>query len=110
MASLTGTRFLFFTTSPRSPMKIIPENDASISHFFTLHNLNIEFYGGKSVIVPLELNVFIKMVEDSYKADYTPTPDNVKSLFEYSKKVSKTAENEKDWFNKVKDKALNWLA
>lgn len=85
-------------------------NDASISHFFTLHNLNIEFYGGKSVIVPLELNVFIKMVEDSYKADYTPTPDNVKSLFEYSKKVSKTAENEKDWFNKVKDKALNWLA
>lgn len=85
-------------------------NDASISHFFTLHNLNIEFYGGKSVIVPLELNVFIKMVEDSYKADYTPTPDNVKSLFEYSKKVSKTAENEKDWFNKVKVKALNWLA
>lgn len=85
-------------------------NDASISHFFTLHNLNIEFYGGKSVIVPLELNVFIKMVEDSYKADYTPTLDNVKSLFEYSKKVSKTAENEKDWFNKVKDKALNWLA
>lgn len=25
MESLTGTRFLFFTTSPRSPMKIIPE-------------------------------------------------------------------------------------
>lgn len=25
MASLRGNRFLFFTTSPRSPMKMVPE-------------------------------------------------------------------------------------
>lgn len=40
--------------------------------------MNIAFYGGKSVIVPLELDVFINMVEQSYNAGYVPNPQQVK--------------------------------
>lgn len=45
-------------------------NESCIAYFYALHTMNIAFYGGKSVIVPLELDVFINMVEQSYKAGY----------------------------------------
>lgn len=85
-------------------------NDSCIAHFYTLHLANIAFYGGKSIILPLELEVFEKMVEQSGKADYTPSPDKVRSLCEYSMKVAQAALSEKEWYEAVKAKALNWLA
>lgn len=85
-------------------------NDSCIAHFYTLHLANIAFYGGKSIILPLELDVFEKMVEQSGKADYTPNPDQVRSLCEYSMKAAQAASSEKEWYEAVKAKALNWLA
>lgn len=84
-------------------------NDACIAHFYGLHNLNISYYGGKSVIVPLPLNVFKKMLEDSFKASYTPNPKQVRDFFEYSKTVAANSSSERDWYNKIVEKALNWL-
>lgn len=84
-------------------------NEACIAHFYGLHNLNISYYGGKSVIVPLPLNVFKKMLEDSFKASYIPNPEQVKSFFEYSRTVASTSHSEQEWYNKVVEKALNWL-
>jgi len=89
---------------------IAPEiNEACIAHFYTLHKTNISYYGGISIIVPLPLSVFQKMVEDSYKASYTPQPQQVKHLFEYSNKIAITSTDEKVWFNEITNKALNWL-
>ena len=84
-------------------------NEACIAHFYGLHNLNISYYGGKSVIVPLPLNVYKKMLEDSFKASYTPNPQQVKSFFEYSKTIASNSHSEQEWYNKVVEKALNWL-
>ena len=84
-------------------------NEACIAHFYGLHNLNISYYGGKSVIVPLPLNVFKKMLEDSFKASYTPNPQQVKSFFEYSKSIASESHSEQEWYNKIVEKALNWL-
>lgn len=84
-------------------------NEACIAHFYGLHNLNISYYGGKSVIVPLPLNVFKKMLEDSFKASYIPNPEQVKSFFEYSRTVASTSHSEQEWYNKVVEKALKWL-
>lgn len=85
-------------------------NDSCIAHFYTLHLANIAYYGGKSVILPLELGVFEKMVEQSEKADYTPNPEQVKRLCEFSMIAAQSASNEKEWYEAVKSKALNWLA
>lgn len=71
--------------------------------------MNIVFYGGQSVIVPLQLDIFINMVEQSYGAGYVPGPDQIKEIFEYSLEQAKTAQDEKEWYAKIKDKALNWL-
>lgn len=78
-------------------------------HFYALHNMNISYYGGKSVIVPMSLNVFQKMLEDSYKAGYIPNPSRLKRFFEYSKELAKTCENEEVWYRGMEEKALNWL-
>lgn len=84
-------------------------NESCIAYFYALHTMNIAFYGGKSVIVPLELDVFINMVEQSYKAGYVPNPQQVKSIFEYSLEQAKKSADENEWYVKVKEKALNWL-
>lgn len=84
-------------------------NEACVAHFYALHKMNISFYGGESVIVPLPLNLFQKMVEDSYKADYEPNASQVKSFFEFSKSLASQCNDEQDWYAGMKERALNWL-
>ncbi len=89
---------------------IAPKINAScIAYFYALHTMNIAFYGGKSVIVPLELDVFINMVEQSYKSGYIPNSKQVKGIFEYSIEQAKISSDENEWYAKIKEKALNWL-
>lgn len=85
-------------------------NENVITHFFTLHHLNLSMHGGYAYIVPLSLDVFEKMVEDSYKASTIPTPYDIKKLFDYSIMVAKSGINEVEWFKKINEKALAWLA
>lgn len=76
---------------------IAPKINASgIVYFYALHTTNIAFYGGESVIVPLELDVFINMVEQSYAVGYVPNPRQVKSIFEYSIKQEKISADENE--------------
>ena len=89
---------------------IAPEiNEACIAHFYALHKMNISYYGGVSTIVPLPLSIFQKMVEDSYKASYTPQPQQVKRFFERSNEIAETSTDEKVWYQKITTEALNWL-
>lgn len=50
------------------------------------------------------------MVEQSENANYTPNPEQVRRLCEYSMEVAQSASNEKEWYEAIKAKALNWLA
>lgn len=84
-------------------------NDACKAHFYALHKMNIQYYGGTSTIVPLPLNIFIKMVEDSYNATYVPEPRHIQRFFEHSNHLANSTENEVDWYNGITEKALNWL-
>lgn len=84
-------------------------NEACIAHFYALHKMNISYYGGTSTIVPLPLNIFLKMLEDSYKASYIPEPKHVKRFFERSNELANSTDNEIDWYNGITQEALNWL-
>lgn len=85
-------------------------NEACVAHFYALHKMNISYYGGKSTIVPLPLNIFCKMVEDSYKASYIPQPNQVRRFFERSNELVETCGNEQVWFEQLKQEALSWLS
>lgn len=84
-------------------------NEACVAHFYALHNMNISYYGGKSVIVPLPLRIFRKMLEDSYNVGYKPNPAKVKRFFEYSESFARTCKDENSWYGQIEEKALHWL-
>jgi hypothetical protein len=99
------------TDKPTYCLFIAPNiNEACIAHFYALHKINISYYGGTTTIIPLPLKVFIKMLADSYNASYVPEPKHVQSFFEYSNKLAQESSTEMDWYNKITEKALNWLA
>jgi len=85
-------------------------NEASIAHFFTLSKTNISYYGGTSIIVPLELDVFMKMVENSYGAKFIPTPQHIRELFDYAQEVANTAQDETQWYKQLQERASKWVA
>jgi AlwI restriction endonuclease len=98
------------TEKPAYCLFIAPNiNDSCKAHFYALHKMNIQFYGGTSTIVPLPLSVFIKMVEDSYNANYVPEPRHVQRFFERSNELANSTNNEVDWYNGITQEALNWL-
>jgi len=98
------------TGKPSYCLFIAPDiNEACIAHFYALHKMNISYYGGVSTIVPLPISVFQKMVDDSYKASYTPQPQHVKRFFERSNEIADSSSDEKDWYKDITKEALNWL-
>ncbi|MCD8395392.1 MAG: AlwI family type II restriction endonuclease [Bacteroidales bacterium] len=84
-------------------------NAACVAHFYQLHHLSISFYGGKSIIVPMPINIFQKMVEDSYRVDFTPNPSHIQHFFEKSMEIAQRSENEIQWYNELMAVAANWL-
>ena len=84
-------------------------NPATVSFFYMLQKTNIDFYGGASTIIPLDYEAFEKMLDDSFKAKYTPDQKQVKSIFTFSKEYAMKATGEQDWYNAVLQKALTWL-
>lgn len=84
-------------------------NESCIAYFFALHKMNISYYGGSTVIVPIELDVFMKMVKSSYDADYIPNPNQIKNIFEFSLEKAQEASSESEWYSAIKNKTLNWL-
>jgi len=98
------------TNKPAYCLFIAPNiNDACIAHFYALHKMNISYYGGTSTIIPLPLNIFIKMVGDSHNANYVPEPRHIQQFFEHSNELANTTNNEIEWYNGITQKALNWL-
>ena len=98
------------TGKPSYCLFIAPTINAStIAFCYMLHKTNVAFYGGKSVILPLTLKVFRKMLEDSYKADYIPSPSQVKHLFEFSEEIIDTCLTEEEWYSRITDAAIKWL-
>jgi len=84
-------------------------NNSCIAYFYSLYKINISYYGGYSYVLPLELDVFIKMLRDSFKASYIPNPEQVEKLFKKSIEYAKESSNENDWYLKIKSYALHWI-
>lgn len=83
-------------------------NEACIAHFFTLHKLDIPFYGGRSIIVPLPLAVFRQMLEQTRTAHDKPTAESIRRLFEFSRESAGATDNPDTWYRELIEAALNW--
>lgn len=85
-------------------------NPASIAHFFMLSKVNVAHYGGKATIVPMELDTFMKMIDNSYNAKYVPTPQHMRDIFNFARQSADTATDETQWYNAIQEFAQTWVA
>lgn len=85
-------------------------NPAVIAHFFTLNRTNISYYGGKSKIVPLDLDLFMKLVENSYNYKTQPKSSDIRKLLDTIINKVHSSENETEWYDYIQSCANNWLA
>ena len=85
-------------------------NPSSIAHFFMLSKVNVAHYGGKATIVPLELDTFMKMIDNSYNAKFVPTPQHMRDIFNFAKKSAETAQDENQWYSGIQKFAQAWVA
>ena len=85
-------------------------NPASIAHFFMLSKVNVAHYGGKATIVPMELDTFMRMIDNSYSARFVPTPQHMLDIFTFAKQSAESAEDEMQWYRAVQEFAQTWVA
>ncbi|WP_273186962.1 AlwI family type II restriction endonuclease [Dialister succinatiphilus] len=85
-------------------------NAACLAHFFALNKIDITYYGGKTKIIPLELDQFMKLVENSYNYSTTPTPQNIRQFLDEVIHQEETATDESDWNDKIQACVSKWLA
>lgn len=87
-------------------------NDATIAFFYGLHKTPIDFYGGETIIVPLELKYFEKMLEDAYRVDYIPSPAHIRHFFERALYLADRQTGQdawRIWYEDIKHLATAWL-
>lgn len=85
-------------------------NHATLAHFFGLNHFSIAYYGGKSKIIPLELDQFMKLVENSYNYQTQPTSTDIRRFLDFVMKKCEYAEDEKQWSYEIQACVDNWLS
>ncbi len=82
-------------------------SEATLAHFFALHKINISYYGGKSKIIPIDVQILVNILK------HAKDKGGIKSseLYAYMNYLSKKAteiNNEEQWFDIIKRTSSNW--
>lgn len=85
-------------------------NNACLAHFFALNKIGISYYGGKTKIIPLELDQFMRLVENSYSYPTQPTPHNIRQFLDEIMQQEEFSVDENDWKDRIQDCVIKWLA
>jgi len=85
-------------------------NPAALMHFYALNKINNHYYGGKTKIIPLELDQFMMLVENSYNHIEQPNSSDVQNFLNSAIEQGELAENENDWRERIQNCVACWLA
>lgn len=85
-------------------------NKATWAHFFGLNQIkNIAAYGGTPKIIPLELDAFMKLVENSYTYSENPKSADVRMFLQGAIEAVAQSEDENDWRRRIQHCVDRWL-
>lgn len=84
-------------------------NEATIAHFFLLNKTPVHFYGGTSKIIPLSMEYFICLIDNSYNHQSRPDSNDIRRFLDNSINHINTSTNEIDWIMNINNEAMNWL-
>lgn len=85
-------------------------NAATLAHFYGLNHLSIALYGGKSKIIPLELDQFMRLIENSYNYETQPEPKDIRRFLDYAIMLCEKATDENNWRSGIQACVDMWLA
>lgn len=85
-------------------------NPAALMHFYALNQMNNRYYGGKTKIIPIELEQFMKLVENSYNHANHPSPVDVRRFLDAVISKISDAKNEQEWGEMIQYCVDRWLA
>lgn len=85
-------------------------NPATLAHVYGLNHLSIALYGGKSKIVPLELDQFMKLIENLYNYETQPIPSDIWRFLDCAIKLCEKATDENHWRYGIQACVDMWLA
>lgn len=84
-------------------------NKASLAHFFALNKIGISYYGGKTKIIPLDLDQFMRLVENSYNYCTQPTPHHIRQFLDDVMLQEEFSIDENDWNDRIQNCVSQWL-
>lgn len=84
-------------------------NASTLAHFYGLNHLPIALYGGKSKIIPLELDQFMRLVENSYNHPSQPASNDVKRFLDAAISEGEASSDENDWRVRIQKCVDEWL-
>jgi hypothetical protein len=89
-------------------------NPAALSHFYALNQINIGYYGGKAQIIPLDLDLFMRLIDTAYNfqndTQIRPNPDDVQRFLDSVIEQIALSTDENDWSDKIQNCVDRWLA
>jgi len=85
-------------------------NPAALSHFYALNQISIGYYGGKAQIIPLELDQFMRLVDNAYNNADRPEPQDVKRFLASAIEQVPLVANETEWSERIQTCIDQWLA
>lgn len=84
-------------------------NKACLAHFYALNKIGISYYGGKTKIIPLELEQFMRLVENAYNYTSQPTSNNIRQFLDEVMRQEELASDENSWYESIQNCVEQWL-
>ena len=82
-------------------------SDTTKAHFFNLNRFNTKRYGGKTKIIPMNLEDFIAFIKHGIAHDFSE-PVQLKSWLDKIVLFIEQADEEEVWFNYIQQNLNNW--
>lgn len=82
-------------------------SEGTLAHFHNLNKMNTRFYGGKTQIVPMSLETFIKFSEIGVQKKFSRT-EILEKFFSQAIEANSKSEDEQIWFSEIEKMVETW--
>ncbi len=82
-------------------------SSGTLSHFYALHHTNISYYGGKAHIIPMSVELFIKMIEHA-KEKKGVKSEQIHQYLKFLVDKTSNTKDENEWFDVIKNTVGKW--
>ncbi len=83
-------------------------SEGALAHYFNLNRMNTKLYGGRTKIIPLSINDFIKFIKIGIENKFN-NPIILKQWLESQWQINQKCDDENIWHEKVNENVNSWV-